>query len=366
MPAFLASRLVDIYSKRGDRVFDPFCGTGTVIVESVRLGRDAIGADLSEFGVRVARAGLDLPQATELLVGWTSVREQALNDLSLFGSGRHRGTIQAVNAELCRWLEQGTSDALNVIYEGIQRLEDDRVKEVLVLVLAGALGSFSKRRSRGVVHWGWLADNVVPARRDLVFVDPFPIMDERVKRLAWFVNAVESDGLLRKMGREAVLFQRNWLMGDEEAHTQHGSIDLLLTSPPYPYSIDYTLALRLTSYLFGFSVDDVRVHEIGARYKRKRASRTKDYLGEMSVALKRVSVPVKNGGRSVLVLPHPSEYKDLETFDVPSWLEFISQSMTGRWLVEGFGLKESEQRRIVSTRRKKRREIVAVFRKTGD
>ena len=45
-PLKLASRLVRMFSFQGDTVLDPFCGTGTTMVASLRYGRNSIGIDI--------------------------------------------------------------------------------------------------------------------------------------------------------------------------------------------------------------------------------------------------------------------------------------------------------------------------------
>jgi len=44
------------FSREGDGVLDPFCGGGTTLVEALALGRSAIGSDLSELAIFIARA----------------------------------------------------------------------------------------------------------------------------------------------------------------------------------------------------------------------------------------------------------------------------------------------------------------------
>lgn len=46
-PLKLVERLVTIYSRKGDRVLDPFVGVGSTVVGAVRLGRSAVGIELN-------------------------------------------------------------------------------------------------------------------------------------------------------------------------------------------------------------------------------------------------------------------------------------------------------------------------------
>jgi hypothetical protein len=48
--------LLELYTKPGDRVLDPFCGSGTLLVEAAVAGRHAIGTDVDPLAVFVANA----------------------------------------------------------------------------------------------------------------------------------------------------------------------------------------------------------------------------------------------------------------------------------------------------------------------
>ncbi len=52
----IARGAVKAWSQPGDQVLDPFCGSGTVLVEAMGFGRRAIGVDASPLGVAIARA----------------------------------------------------------------------------------------------------------------------------------------------------------------------------------------------------------------------------------------------------------------------------------------------------------------------
>src|SRR5688572_8517246 len=48
-------RLLDLYSKPGDVVLDPFCGSGTLLVEARLMDRAAIGIDIDPVASFIAR-----------------------------------------------------------------------------------------------------------------------------------------------------------------------------------------------------------------------------------------------------------------------------------------------------------------------
>ena len=57
-PAF-AHWLIRICSKKKETILDPFCGVGTVLLESDLLGRNSIGVDLNPYAYQISRAKLD-------------------------------------------------------------------------------------------------------------------------------------------------------------------------------------------------------------------------------------------------------------------------------------------------------------------
>ena len=53
-PIKLLERIVELASNVGDIVYDPFCGSGTTLVAASKLGRTAIGSDISPEAVDIA------------------------------------------------------------------------------------------------------------------------------------------------------------------------------------------------------------------------------------------------------------------------------------------------------------------------
>lgn len=56
----LAAWAIEACTNPGDRVYDPFCGSGTVLLEAQSRGRTAVGSDLNPYAVLISRAKLSV------------------------------------------------------------------------------------------------------------------------------------------------------------------------------------------------------------------------------------------------------------------------------------------------------------------
>ena len=362
MPAYLASRLIERYSNQQDTVFDPFCGSGVVPLEAARLGRVGTGTDLLRLAVEITQVALSLPNPQVIRNKWNSLHKQAMTRVSLFDETNHKETSKTESLlELSRWFHNETLIEIVVLREEITKINDESIHRLFKLLLASSLLSLSKRTSRGVVHWGWVADNVVPKENDLVRTNVFEEVDKRVKRLINFMKATGSHALQKE--NNSYILEHDWLKHKLPVQFEPNSAQLLLTSPPYPYSIDYVLALRLTHYFYEFPYTKSKSNEIGARYKRKRKQRGPQYLAELGASLNIASKLVMDGGYAVYVLPHPDQCWFTVELSIDGWLEFIKNSMSGNWHVEEYGFRDCIQRRLVHPSKAKRQEMIVAYQK---
>lgn len=60
-PRLLLERIIALSTNEGDRVLDPFCGSGTTLVAAQSLNRAALGIDVSKDAVELARKRLHSP-----------------------------------------------------------------------------------------------------------------------------------------------------------------------------------------------------------------------------------------------------------------------------------------------------------------
>ncbi|MGH7817454.1 MAG: DNA methyltransferase, partial [Candidatus Binatia bacterium] len=73
-PEEFVAKQVLAYTERGDVVFDPFCGRGTAVFESLLNGRRGAGVDINPVAVCVAGAKADTPLLSSVLARLSKLR----------------------------------------------------------------------------------------------------------------------------------------------------------------------------------------------------------------------------------------------------------------------------------------------------
>ena len=71
--------LIQRYSKKKDRILDPFSGSGTTNVEALRLERNSVGIDVDPFSRFLSKVKVTPLDATELNSSQESLLQAVLN-----------------------------------------------------------------------------------------------------------------------------------------------------------------------------------------------------------------------------------------------------------------------------------------------
>jgi len=244
-----ASRLVESFSPPAGRVLDPFCGSGTVLVEARRLGRQAFGIDANPLAVALASfkcRGATPQFADELTVAAASVVSHAdARRLQKLGPTRKYGSADREVYDAHVLLE------LDGLRDGIFKLESTEVRRALLLVLSATLTKVSKKV-------GDTAPRTAPKRLAGGFTIRF--FETKAKDLA--KRLLEYSALVPASAPEA-----KCAVGDARELSQitPGSLDLILSSPPYPGVYDYFDHHELRLRWLGMDQTAFQENEIGAR-----------------------------------------------------------------------------------------------------
>jgi hypothetical protein len=270
-------QLVEVFLGRlfqpGDCVYDPFCGSGTTLVEANVYGCDAVGCDISAFNCLVSRVK-------------TGRHALAALELALRGAleaARRAGPapVEAASDWSRVWYTPRALGELLAYRAAAESLEPaDR--EVAWLVLSRAA-----RSARLTTHF----DLDFPAAP----IDG-PYWCHKHKRLCRPVE--EAAKFLRRYTTDTIHRLREFaaLQTGKAVHVMHGDARTarlpsrasgIITSPPYPGLIDYHEQHRYAYELLPLA--DRREQEIGPATRGRTRSARAEYVAAMIAAFRRAA-----------------------------------------------------------------------------
>lgn len=234
-------------------VLDPFCGTGTTLVECKKLGIGSIGIEANPMPCFASRVKVDWSVDPELLLAHAeSVAEGVAEileadgfdepeDLPLFTKSKPRRVLRTLSPETEKLLLTNSISPLPlhrtlVLLQVLQMMRDDRFARYERLALAKALVF-------GISNLEFGPEVGVGRPKDDVPVT-----------LIWLraVRAMVED---LRLDRNLKSADATVHLGDSRQALKvlaPNSVDAIITSPPYPNEKDYTRTTRLESVLLGF------------------------------------------------------------------------------------------------------------------
>jgi SAM-dependent methyltransferase len=244
-----ARRLVESFSPPSGRVLDPFCGSGTVLVEARQLGRQAFGIDANPLAVELAKLkcrGSTPEFEAELLSATAAVVAHAdTRRVQKAGPTRKYGAADREVFDAHVLLE------LDGLRDGIFRVRTDEARHALLLVLSATLTKVSKKL-------GDTAPRTAPKRLAGGFTIRFfeTKAKDLVKRLSEFSARLPAAAPAVKCA-----------VGDARdlSQIEPASLDLIVSSPPYPGVYDYFDHHELRLRWLGLDETHFEAAEIGAR-----------------------------------------------------------------------------------------------------
>ncbi len=258
-------------------VLDPFCGSGTVLVEASKSGRRSFGSDVNAVGLRIAK------------LRTTRRDEDFLEKVARSAVGVYERSNQRRESPFGVLAVGNKAFAPHVLTQlinvrtAIEAVRDPDVREVLLLCMTPLLGKFGSKPSKRA-----------PEVSRHVVRDHFLKRTEKVvMALADFADGLDPDLRdpdIREADARSLPFESE-------------SVDVVITSPPYPGVYHYALEQRLTAQWMappGMTQDILRkawTQEMG-----RRGTRPGSWIGAMGPVLRGLARVLRPGGRMFLVI----------------------------------------------------------------
>ena len=276
------------YFEQGQTVLDPFCGSGTTLVEASERGIDSVGIDVSAFNVMISRVKLAEydSQAVEEEVFDIS-RRTAEFSAREFPDGKGARIKREPNGSdyLETWFAPRSLREILFFRDHIPEYEHQDLLRVLLSRTA---------RSCRLVHHYDLATPKVPVRAPYVCYKHMGKTCEPVTtivpRLRFYstdtVRRIKEFQTARRPARSLVIEGDSRTVKLEDHLSSSGRVDGVFTSPPYVGQIDYHEQHRYAYELFGIERKDAL--EIGPKTRGKGESAKADYARSMAQSLRNV------------------------------------------------------------------------------
>ena len=233
-------------------VLDPFCGSGTVLLEANLRGHDAVGIDINPLARLISRVKTTPLNPVEL---------EAQRALLLSKAKRSRAKPPQ-HPILDSWISSSARQGLHRLHTTIADVSDQAQREFFLIALTNIVRGVSLadpaipplvrlREERAAIAGVRYADALQRSRSittSTVYSAFAESADKNIQRMA------ELYKLRRNLGRTRIPSKD----ADAASSTlQNGSVDAIITSPPYCGSQKYVRSVKLELLLSGSSSEEL-------------------------------------------------------------------------------------------------------------
>lgn len=262
-------------------VLDPFCGSGTTLLESAMFGSSVVGIDVNPIAVMISRAKL-----ASLDSGEFKKLDELIEKVHLW-DGNPNNKLPEFQGK-AHWFSEGAQTAFGYLRAEVDELgRETDLWNVAAVALSSIVNRFSNQDTE--TRYARVERNPDPKAIALAF-------ETKLETLI--------KGLLARGDFEQSV-QRQVILGDIRTDTEilPETIDRVVTSPPYANTMDYYLYHKQRMNILGFDFKIAQNSEIGSRYEfsSKKAPKEKwdeDYLA----ALRNVYSKLRKGGVAIYVI----------------------------------------------------------------
>ena len=231
---------INAYSKAGETVLDPFCGSGTTAIEAMLLGRNAMSIDIDPFARLLIKVKTTVYSKEDIDFLDEVVRK--IKEMSPDESFQY--PIPGIpNIE--KWFCDKSILWLSFFKYTIDKLAADNqnVKDYLYVVLSGIIRKVSN------------ADEVSPKP---YISTKYPKTPADPSELFFKVENMYREAIIGFSEAVAPLHCNSTILESNNARTinAENTIDLAVTSPPYINAYDYVRSLRFEDMWLGLASNE--------------------------------------------------------------------------------------------------------------
>jgi site-specific DNA-methyltransferase (cytosine-N4-specific) len=296
----IARQAIELLTEKGEAILDPFCGSGTTLLEAGICGRRAIGTDLNPLAVLVSKVKCTTVPGIELDKILRSFEEDLANasasGMPLFATLEECNSsaiLECKNDPLMKdewftkWFDHEGLIKLIYIRKLIYELKVASQKNLALVAFSDILRRCSHAAS------GY--PNVMYDKRRRPRPDPIPLFLGRLRETIAAVSTLNEVGFEESVTAELKAAQNTGL--------EPGSIDAVVTHPPYIGSIPYAEYCAISLKWLGYDPKDLDKTLTGGQRQSKLV--LERFLAGYEDMLKESYRVLRPGGTIFLMVGNP-------------------------------------------------------------
>lgn len=308
----VAERLIEKYGKNANLLFDPYCGTGTSLVEANVRNINAVGTDLNPLARLIAKA-----KTTPINIQTLDLYLKDFNDwiFSLrFGINKNNSIIIPKFENIDYWFNKDVQLKLAILKHYIKHIDNESIRNFFYVAFSETVRQSSLTRNGEFKLYRISEENLKSFNPDV-----YGIIENKLSR--------NRKGLLEYLNKKinnstSQIHSFNTVFTIPKPILPDNAVDLVVTSPPYGDSrttvaygqfsrlanqwLDFPDASKLDNKLmggkstvkiekFGIKILDEIIEQIGDKDEKRVKdvySFYKDYLS----SIKNISKVIKKNG----------------------------------------------------------------------
>ena len=318
----ISRRLIRKYGEKTALLFDPYCGSGTSLVEARLNSMNAVGTDLNPLARLITEVKTRDYKIEVLEKNCNSILNKIGSTKDNVETFEGEDDITVTHETLLKWFPERTIVDIGHIKDTIMNnSRTEMIKKFLLITLSECLRLVSYQRNHEFKLY-----RIKEEERSDFFVDLYPLFERRVERnlngVKDFMKSVSANTKVR-------IYDFNTVDGISGRKIRKNSVNLVVTSPPYGDS-GTTVAYGQYSWLgnawlnlsevtsskldrnlmgggktdvtnFGFDLMDETMAKI-TEVSEVRAKEIMDFYREYELSIANVCTVIEEGGHACYVV----------------------------------------------------------------
>lgn len=238
------SNALSRYLQQPGTVLDPFAGVGTTLVEAIEHGHDAIGFEINPYAALASRI-----KANAHLISLDELLEASSKLCAFYSEKTVNGYLPLSEAPKgfktrAEFYSPKVLHKVLVVQDFISGIEDEGLCDLFKLVFASTMVRYSNYS-----YEPSLSRRVTAGKQ---VIEDFPVAQEISKKLAEVAEDIAwlQDHMPEHRSSARVINESFFKYAE---HVEAGSVDLVVTSPPYLNNYHYNRNTRPQLYWLGFA-----------------------------------------------------------------------------------------------------------------